>query len=326
MGEREDDTPGETSPFHAGESALQAQVGVKERSERLGRAMIREEMPDQHREFFAQLPTLLVGALDGDGQAWASMLAAPAGFISTPDAQHLRIAALPRADDPIVEGLQPGMPVALLGLQPHTRRRNRMNGEVTARDAQGFAVAVRQSFGNCPKYIQAREPQWRESAQQLDARRGGARLDDEARARIHAADTFFVASRSREVRAQREGGQGLDISHRGGKPGFVRIDEAADHSVLVIPDFFGNLLFNTLGNLLEHPACGLLFVDYVEGGMLQLIGDGELELDGEDVARYVGAERLWRFHVRESLWRPRVLPLSWSAAELAPQLGELGEW
>ncbi len=326
MGEFDNDHKGGASPFHAGESALQARAGVQERIERLGRVMIRDQLVDQHREFFALLPTLLVGALDAQGQPWASMLAGPPGFLSAPDARQLRIATLPRADDPLVAGLHVGAPVGLLGLQPHTRRRNRMNGEVTAIDAQGFEVTVVQSFGNCPKYIQARQPQWREVASNGELKTGGALLDDETRARIRNADTFFVASRSSEARSAREGGTGLDVSHRGGKPGFIRIDDTGSHSVLVIPDFFGNLLFNTLGNLLEHPACGLLFVDYVDGGMLQLVGDGEIEWQGEDVARYVGAERLWRFHVRGSLWRPQVLPLHWSAAEWAPQLGDLGEW
>ena len=225
-----------------------------------------------------------------------------------------------------MEGLLPGAPIGLLGLEPHTRRRNRMNGEVTRVDGDGFEVSVRQSFGNCPKYIQTREPQWRDVASASESKQGGACLDDENRARILAADTFFVASRSSEARALHEGGNGLDVSHRGGKPGFIRIDETAGHSVLVIPDFFGNFFFNTLGNLLEHPACGLLFVDYVDGGMLQLSGDGEIEWAGADVERYAGAERLWRFHVRESLWRPGVLPLSWSEAQWAPQLAKLGEW
>lgn len=316
----------EASPFHAGESALQARAGVQERVDRLGRVMIRDHLIEQHREFFALLPTLLIGALDADGQPWASMLAGPPGFVSAADEHHLHIAALPRDDDPLRSGVYRGAPVGLLGLQPHTRRRNRMNGEVVAVDGQGFTVAVRQSFGNCPKYIQARQPAWRDPAPRVAGRAGGPMLDVETRARILAADTFFVASRSSEARAAREGGHGLDVSHRGGKPGFIRIDDAGDHDVLVIPDFVGNFLFNTLGNLVEHPACGLLFIDYAEGGMLQLIGDGEIEWEGADVGRFAGAERLWRFHVRRSLWRPQVLPLRWSEAELAPQLHELGAW
>ena len=320
------DSPASPSPFHAGESALQARAGVQERIEAIGRVMIRDHLIDQHREFFALLPTLLLSTLDDDGQVWATMVAGPRGFVSAPDSGHLRIAALPRDDDPAVTGLRPGAPVGLLGLEAHTRRRNRMNGEVLTVDADGFTVAVRQSFGNCPKYIQAREPQWQSPTPRMAGTRGGALLDAATRERIACADTFFVASRARDPHTARAGGHGLDISHRGGKPGFIRIDDTPQHSVLVIPDFFGNFLFNTLGNLAEHAACSLLFVDYVDGGLLQLVGDGELEWDGPEVERYAGAERLWRFHVRASLWRPRVLPLRWSAAELAPQLATLGEW
>jgi len=326
MDEFDEESKGEVSPFHAGESALQARAGVEQRIARIGRAVIRDHLVEQHREFFALLPTLLIGALDTDGQAWASMLVGRPGFVSAPDAQRLRIDALPDADDPVSSGLYVGAPVGLLGLQAHTRRRNRMNGEVTGVDATGFEVSVRQSFGNCPKYIQAREPEWRPAVARPEGIKGGPHLDEPTRARIHGADTFFVASRSRPVQAALEGGSGLDVSHRGGKPGFIRIDETASHSVLVIPDFFGNFFFNTLGNLLEHPACGLLFIDYVDGGMLQLIGDGEIEWHSADVERFAGAERLWRFHVRQSVWRPGVLPLRWSEAQFAPQLQDLGAW
>ncbi|MBK6659091.1 MAG: pyridoxamine 5'-phosphate oxidase family protein [Proteobacteria bacterium] len=317
---------GKASPFHAGEADLQARAGVRERVEQLGQVVIRDHLIEQHRDFFALLPTVLVSALDPRGQVWASLLAGAPGFVHALDAMHLRIDALPRGDDPLADGLQRGAPVGLLGLQAHTRRRNRMNGEVSAVDAEGFTVAVRQSFGNCPKYIQAREASWLGGVPRGGCEFGGALLDAALRARIRGADTFFVASRSRDTHAARDGGTGLDISHRGGRPGFIRIDDSATHSMLVIPDFVGNFLFNTLGNLLEHPACALLFVDYEHGGLLQLMGDGEIEWEGAEMACFKGAERLWRFHVRGSVWRPDVLPLLWSAAELAPQLNDLGEW
>ena len=67
-----------SAPFHAGERALQAQTGWRDRMEAVGPRVIRDYMPDQHREFFAQLPFLVVGSLDASLQPWASVLAAPA--------------------------------------------------------------------------------------------------------------------------------------------------------------------------------------------------------------------------------------------------------
>ena len=315
------------SPFHAGEIALQQRVGVHERVEQMGRRMIRDHLVEQHREFFALLPTLLVAGVDESLMPWATMLAGPPGFITAPDQWHLHIAARPADDDPVAASITAGAPLGLLGLEPQTRRRNRMNGTVVSCDAGGFTVKVVQSFGNCPKYIQAREPRWRvESSAKTPPTYGGAVLDAACVARIRAADTFFVASRSADPLNLTATSAGLDISHRGGKPGFVRIDEEHGQSVLVIPDFVGNFLFNTLGNLLLNPACGLLFVDYAEGGLLHLGGTAELVHEGEDVARFSGAERAWRLRVAHSLWRPRALPVTWSAAELAPQLPNTGEW
>ena len=111
------------APFHAGERALQSLVGAREQMEAVGPRVIRDYMPDQHREFFALLPFLVVGSLDADLQPWASMLAAPAGFAHSPDATHLRIDALPGASDPLAAQLAPGATLGLLGIQPHTRRR-----------------------------------------------------------------------------------------------------------------------------------------------------------------------------------------------------------
>ena len=88
---------------------------------------------------------------------------------------------------------------------------------------------------------------------------------------------------------------GLDVSHRGGPPGFVRVDG----DVLTIPDYRGNRYFNTLGNLLLEPRAALLFVDFARGEMLQLQGRGDVAWDEADLP---GAERTWRFTVERG-WR-----------------------
>jgi len=314
------------APFHAGERALQTLAGSREVMAAAGSRVIRDFMPDQHREFFAQLPFLVVGSMDAQLQPWASVLAAPPGFAHSPDATHLRIDALPMADDPLSTQLVQGASLGLLGIQPHTRRRNRMNGNVEAIDAAGFLVEVQQSFGNCPKYIQAREPlfaagQPAAPAQRLDG------LDDAARALIARADTFFIASAFPQHAADGDeadpAAQGVDVSHRGGLPGFVRVGE---DGVLTVPDFTGNRFFNTLGNLSVHPRAGLLFIDFESGHLLHLTATAEIVWDGPEVAAFEGAERLLRLRVEQVLRRPGALPLRWGGAEVSPHLARTGRW
>lgn len=80
-----------TSPFHPGEQAIQSRVGVRTQIEAMGQRIIRDQMPEQHRTFFAQQPWLLVGAVDDRGQPHASVLAGAPGFVHAPDAGHMRV-------------------------------------------------------------------------------------------------------------------------------------------------------------------------------------------------------------------------------------------
>lgn len=291
---------------HAGEDAVQRRLGVHERMAVVMGQVVRSWMPEQHRELFCKLPTLLVGSLDAQGWPWASILHGTPGFIRAPDERHLRIAARPCADDP----WQPAIdtPLGLLGLEPHTRRRNRMNGSVVALDSEGFTVEVDQSFGNCPKYIQARSPQAVDRGQPPVPTVEGPWLSEPARHLVHAADTLFIASASRTPRTH-AGAEGVDVSHRGGRPGFVQAEALDGRSVLTIPDYPGNQFFNTLGNLTVNPRAGLLFIDHDAGHLLHLTGTTEL-LWGE-------AQRAIRLTVSKGWWRPNALPLRWSAAEPA---------
>lgn len=311
-----------SSPWHDGERAIQQRLGLAQRMEVFGRKVIRGFMPEQHRQFYAQLPLLVLGTVDAAGAPWASVLEGEHGFAHSPDARLLRIDALPPAWDPARSGLVPGAPLGLLGIELHTRRRNRLNGRVTALDAGGLAVAVEQAFGNCPQYIQARkessarraEPPPGADAEQLDA------LDDAARAMIAAADTFFVASSvDPDGDASR---RQVDASHRGGKPGFVRVDG----DTLTIPDFAGNLHFNTLGNLLANPRAGLLFLDFDSGDLLQLSGRTEIVFDGDEVGAFQGAERIWRVTVERIVRRRGALRTRFDSGEVSPNNLLTGSW
>lgn len=307
-------------PFHAGEVALQQRTGVHERMAAVGRQFIRDHMPDQHRELFEKLPTLLLATLDDGGQPWATMLTGAPGFVRTPDARTMHVGASLAESDPARAGLREGVAVGVLGLEPHTRRRNRMNGVVSAVESNGFTLQVLQSFGNCPKYIHGREPELRRERQPGPAQREGARLSEAALALLARSDTLFIASSSAARIAQAgEGGAGVDVSLRGGPPGFVAIERGADADRLTLPDYVGNSLFNTLGNLLLWPQAGLLFVDWQAGHVLQLATRAQIVHEGAALAAFPGAQRLLQLEVQQGWWRPQALPLQWSAAQMAPQ-------
>jgi predicted pyridoxine 5'-phosphate oxidase superfamily flavin-nucleotide-binding protein len=267
---------------------------------------------------------VIAGSVEAAGQPWASVLASPPGFIASPDPQHLSIHAAPLAGDPLAGTLRPGAAIGLLGIEPHTRRRNRMNGVVEQVKAQAFTVRVSQSFGNCPKYIQARAPVYRD--EQPDPRRTLHRataLDGVAARMVRDADTFFIATAYPDAGEESGRAHGVDVSHRGGKRGFVRVD--AD-GTLTAPDFVGNYFFNTLGNLQANPRAGLLFMDFENGDLLYLGVDAQIIWDGAEVAAFAGAKRLLRFTVREMLRSEAALPLRWGPAVQSPFLDATGAW
>jgi len=326
MNHPESAAAGGKSVFHRGELALQQRAGVLEKMAARSQ-VIRSAMPEQHREFFSQLPFLIVASVDRAQQPWASIVIGDPGFVSSPDAEHLQIHARALAADPLQETLADNAAIGLLGIEPHTRRRNRMNGRIEKLDADGWTMKVEQSFGNCPKYIQARRPSLVDSAG-ADAPRvhRASELDHAMQQLISSADTFFIATaflQDGSANGGEEGGYGADVSHRGGKPGFVRIDDA---KTLTVPDFVGNFYFNTIGNLLLHPRAGLLFIDYASGDLIYLAATAELIWDGPEVAAFAGAERLLRFRVEQAIRVEASLPLRWSAAEFSPALAPMGAW
>ncbi len=286
-------------PWHEGELDLQARAGTRDRMARIGPRNIRAFMPDQHRTFFAQLPFLVVGSVDRLGHVWASILSGPPGFLDSPDPRRLRIAARPFAGDPLAETLGLGTPLGLLGIELPTKRRNRVNGRVTAIDEQGFTVTVDQSFGNCAQYIRVRDyaPHVSATATAVPRVEPFTALDARARELITGAETLFVATAARA--AGPVASQGTDVSHRGGPPGFVRLGE---DGVVTVPDYRGNGFFNTLGNLSINPKAGLLFIDFARGDLLQITGLAEIVWDGDAVRAFEGAERLWRVVPLHGRW------------------------
>ncbi|MEM9301152.1 MAG: pyridoxamine 5'-phosphate oxidase family protein [Pseudomonadota bacterium] len=316
------------SPFHAGEQEVQERMGVRDRIEKLGRRVVRDYLPEQHREFYGLLPFLVIGTTDDEGRPWVSVLTGPPGFITTPDAHHLRIESQPLYGSPLAETLAIGTHVGILGILPENRRRNRSTGRIVGIDAAGLTIALDQTFGNCPQYIQTRAIDFLPTitaapmaSREID---DGDALDAAARQLIERSDTLFVATAYLPEEDQGESPEfGADASHRGGSPGFVRVE---DDRTFVFPDFSGNFHFNTVGNIVRNPRAGFLFIDFESGDLLYVSGRAEIEWDGPQVSAYEGAERFIRLHVES--WRRvrQSLPLRFEFGEYAPNLEGLGSW
>jgi len=228
--------------------------------------MIRSFVPPAAQEFLRSQTMIIAGAASEDGTLWATILSGPAGFASALDEKRVQIEALP-----ILPRLEAGADVGLLAIELATRRRMRVNGVVASVSSRGFTVDTHEVFSNCPKYITPRTVTLSTPA---GAPHASTSLSDVQRAWIGGADTFFIATRHVE--------RGADVSHRGGPPGFVRVSD--DGSTLTWPDYQGNMLFQTLGNLARDDRAGLLFVDFASGSTLQLTGHASIEWSGEERA------------------------------------------
>lgn len=313
------------SPFHPGEQELQSRAGKRDMMEKFGRRAIRNYMPDQHRDFFAQLPFLVVGNVDDAGWPWVSILSGHPGFLSSPDPKILQVKAAAPQGDPLIRTLtRDGAPLGLLGIDMMSRRRNRMNGRIFETGPSHFSVTVDQSFGNCPQYIQnrsvdfVRDPQTpsdNENAETFTS------LDPAAAQLIRNADTFFVSSYL-APKDQPEI-EGVDVSHRGGMPGFIKVEG----NTLTIPDFPGNYHFNTFGNFLLNPKAGLTFMDFNTGDLLMLTGSVELLWDEDaTVTAFKGSERSWRFTLDHGIRLTAALPFRAKFFDYSPHSEMTGSW
>jgi ferredoxin-NADP reductase/predicted pyridoxine 5'-phosphate oxidase superfamily flavin-nucleotide-binding protein len=311
-----------SSPFHRGEQAIQQRLGVREQMERFGSRVIRDHMPQQHRDFYQQLPFIFVGHADAQGWPWASILFNEPGFIHSPDNKTLTLNTQPVIGDPLADTLMPGTRLGLLGIELPTRRRNRLAAHIIESVDQKISLQIDQAFGNCPQYIQSRElEQVEDKTLPASTVKTLDKLDARAQALIASSDTFFVASYVSNDSG--EASDGADVSHRGGRPGFVRVD---NDSTLTIPDYLGNNHFNTFGNFVENAKAGLLFLDFESGHLLTLTGTVEILWDSPDAQYFDGAERLWKFHIDHGRWIENGLPLRWKMDEYSPNTLLTGTW
>jgi len=285
---------------------VQTRAGVRDMASKIGTG-IRSEIAPGALEFLRSQRFAVVASVAAAGDVWASSLSGPPGFLSAIDPHTLAIDASPAADDPLADALRVGARLGMVVMDFAARRRMRVNGHVV-RTGRPLLVGTDQVYVNCPKYIQRREPARDSSSVALAApSRQGTGLGAAELAWIEAADTFFVASAHPSA--------GADASHRGGSPGFVRV---RDERTLRWPDYAGNTMFQTLGNLAVSPSAGLLFIDFERGDTLQLSGRARVVWDAGQLNGYAGAERLVEFSVDRWIARAGAAPRGYRLIEPSP--------
>jgi predicted pyridoxine 5'-phosphate oxidase superfamily flavin-nucleotide-binding protein len=248
--------------FHDGELAVQRRAGVAGEAQRLVGVLAPPSLDGGAGRFLRERTFAALTARDRDGRLWTSPLAGPRGFLDGSDTT-LRVHAVPAQGDPL-HGLAAGRPVGMIAIDFATRRRLRVNGTLTG-VGDGLEIDVDQAFGNCPQYIQQRSLDPARASAEPGPVRLSTELDPAQAALIRRADTFLLGT----AHPQR----GVDTSHRGGAPGFVRVNGNG----LWWPDYPGNNMFNSMGNIAVDGSTSLLFPDFATGTILQLSGTATID-------------------------------------------------
>jgi predicted pyridoxine 5'-phosphate oxidase superfamily flavin-nucleotide-binding protein len=291
-----------SSIYHDQECVLQARYGMRDRIEAMSQRLMWREITPAQQAFFSRQTALVLAAMDLRGRPWATVVAGEPGFIATPDGHALHIGAVPAAGDPVLASLNSGALVGGLGIDFDTRERHRFSGRgsVTGCAPPTLAVEIDLSYHNCPKYIQPQSAPLADTVLAWGPPVELPAFDQRARELVASACTAFIASASPDVTPY--AARGVDVSHRGGAPGFITI--TGERSIQ-FPDYLGNHMFNTLGNLQSHPWAGLLILDASSGDALQISGSARVELGRQRGPLSFDTDRSIRVEAERILLRAR---------------------
>ena len=277
--------------FHSGEIAVQERAGVRGIAEDVGEGIV-DHLPPGAIDFLERRQMAVLGTVDGDGRVWASVLTGQPGFLATVDDHTLKVTPARSSSDPIFQNLKVERHLALFAPDFVSSRRVRVNGQGVMKHGEIF-LTPNEVYGNCRRYLQERifvgERPATESAPVLR----GTQLTAPEQEQISRADTFFIATHNPE--------RGADVSHKGGNPGFVKV---IDSRHIAFPDYNGNSMFNTLGNLTVNPHAGLLFIDFDSGRTLRLTGRASIDWSPDRVRTFPGAERVVDFALDQLIDNP----------------------
>lgn len=292
--------------YHKGEIEAQEKTGEQTIAERNGRMVTNKIIPGAIN-FIEKQSFFITCSKSNTGEITVSALAGKEGYVKVRDESTIEIdkaLVCSNPHDRFWLNITECKSVGFLFIEPATRRRFRVNGSIISVEDK-LTLFIDQAYPNCPKYIQQRYIEWVEMPIYNGNPITGSALNADLKNIIESADTLFVGSCNTD--------DDMDASHRGGMPGFVAIK---DERTLVIPDYAGNSMFNTLGNFIVNPRAGLLFIDFHNKKSLQLFGDTEIIWNKPDNELITGGtNRFWILHIKKWILMENLKGFDWKFAE-----------
>jgi len=291
--------------WHEGELEAQRRAGVLEDARQMQRGIM-ASLPAPAAKFLSEQQLAVFSSRDAEGRVWATLRFGPPGFITVEDPFTIRLA--PATDrDLLSENIESSPDAGMVVIDLMHRRRVRLNGEGLNNPDGSITLQLKQVYSNCPRYIQQRESPEEAALVVQKTGKPGVELSREQAEWIGRADTFFVATAHPVY--------GLDASHRGGNAGFVRVEGPRK---LAFPDYDGNKMFTTLGNIVADPHTGLLFPDFTRGSVLMLTGRATVNWEAARASQFIGAQRVVEYEIDEVREVEGALPHGWEFKSYSP--------
>lgn len=278
-----------SNPFHQGELDVQKSVGEQAIASRLSK-LIQNLIPPRALDFIRLQSVIWIGIEGQDGFLWAFPLFGSPGFINPDNKKQVEINlegnfSIP---DEWRATLQKGKALGCLVIDFSTRRRVRINGIIQKVSDNNLQIDIQESYPNCPKYIRKREIRGKSEFCEVTFESSGIELNEQTKSIIDGSDTAFVASLALNR---------ADISHRGGESGFIKHHFP---NKILVPDYKGNSMFNTLGNFKANPQGGMVIVDFTLGYYLHLSGKINIIFDKEpSILNTGGTNRFWELEIHK---------------------------
>ena len=297
------------SKYHKGERLAQENAGEIREAEFNSQA-INNEIIEGAINFIGEQEYAVVSIEDDSNNIWSSIITGEKSFIHARDKKTLIIDLTKTyfvEQDRFWRSVNQNKNIGMVIIELASRRRLRVNGLIKIINKKEIIIKVKEAYPNCMKYIQRRHIVERATnTNQLVS--SGEQLGEEQLSIITNADTFFIGTSNPNGN--------LDVSHRGGKPGFV---EVKDRKSLKVPDYKGNSMFNTFGNLMLNDKAGLVFWDFNQSQLLQLNGNAVINWNSPgNEEKTAGTNRFWEFKINEWIQISLVKKYSWEFLDYSP--------